>query len=116
LEVRVLAYAAVVACHVCGVGGALAHAFRHPHRDGLLKHYQSVHYRRELSTARRPRHPDLRSGRGDAETNRRVFTFALFPAGIFGIGLLAVPVLTASGIRIFLDHDRIRFFEGKAIL
>jgi len=65
-----------------------------------FEHDQPVHYRRERSTARRHRHPDLRSGRGDAEINRRVFTFALIPAGIFGIGLLAVSVLTASGIRI----------------
>ena len=70
-----------------------------PTWDGILQRHQPVHHRhhrRDPERAWHHRHPDLRQAAEALRPIAGVFTFALFAAGIIGIGLLAVPVL-ASG-------------------
>ena len=84
-----------------GAGRDLAHALRHLHRDGLFERDQPCSSSSPTAaTLNAHGVTDIQTSAQAAEALRPiagVFTFALFAAGIIGIGLLAVPVLAASG-------------------
>ena len=82
-----------------GAGKDLADAFRHIHRDGLLDAISLFIIVAAAATLNAHGVTDIQTSAQAAEALRPiagVFTFALFAAGIIGIGLLAVPALAAS--------------------
>jgi Mn2+/Fe2+ NRAMP family transporter len=83
-----------------GPGRDFAACVSIPGRHGLLQPDQLfiiVTTAATLQRARRHRHPDLAQAAEALRPIAGIFTFALFAAGIIGIGLLAVPVLAGSG-------------------